>query len=257
MTTAPVIILVVPQMGENIGATARAMANFALSELRLVRPRDGWPNPAAVPMAAGATGILDNVQVFGSTEEAIADLNYVVATTARPRGMVKPVLTSRETGVELRQRAGAGERTGILFGGERSGLDNDDVVLADAITTIPTSPDFSSINIAQAVLLSGYEWFVSAAPGSDVPAENERTRPATKDELVGMMEHLERELDDAGFFRPPEKRPSMIRNLRNLWQRADLREQDIRTLRGIIVALASAKKGGNSDNKPKKPGETG
>ncbi len=234
-------------MGENIGAAARAMNNFGLTDLRLVRPRDGWPNPDAVPMSAGSTDILDNTAVFRTTEDAIADLNYVVATTARPRGMIKPVHSSRVTAGELWARAGQGQRTGILFGGERSGLGNDDVALADAVVTIPTNPDYSSINIAQAVLLMGYEWFV--ASGGDVaePAQDERTRPATKAELVGFMEHLEAALDEAGFLYPPDKRPSMVRNLRNLWGRADLREQDVRTLRGIIVALTSYKTRGSKN----------
>lgn len=241
MSQAPAIILVVPQMGENIGAAARAMNNFALTDLRLVRPRDGWPNPDAVPMSAGSTEILDNAKVFRTTEDAIADLNYVVATTARQRGMVKPVLPPRATAEDLFARTGQGQRTGILFGGERSGLGNEDVALADAIVTIPTNPDYASINIAQAVLLLGYEWF--AASGGTLPPQStdDRTRPATKEELVGFMEHMEQALDQAGFLFPPAKRPSMIINLRNMWQRADLREQDVRTLRGIIVALSSYK----------------
>jgi tRNA/rRNA methyltransferase len=239
--SAPAIILVVPQLGENIGAAARAMANFALADLRLVRPRDGWPNPDAVPMAAGATAILDTARVYGSTEDAVADLHYVVATTARQRGMIKPVLSSRDAAEALWARAGQGQRTGILFGGERSGLANDDVALADAVVTIPTNPGFTSINIAQAVLLLGYEWFVAAGGSVREPPQDERSRPASKQELLGFMEHLERALDEAGFLHPPDKRPSMVRNLRNLWARADLREQDVRTLRGIVVALTSGK----------------
>jgi tRNA/rRNA methyltransferase len=238
---APAIILVVPQMGENIGAAARAMRNFALEDLRLVRPRDGWPNPDAVPMAAGATEILDNARVYRTTEDAIADLHYVVATTARQRGMIKPVLSSRGAAEDMWRRTGEGQKTGILFGGERSGLHNDDVALADAIVNIPTNPGFSSINIAQAVLLLGYEWYMAASGGAvaDGPPDD-RTRPATKEELLGFMEHLEGALDESGFLYPEEKRPSMVRNLRNMWHRADLREQDIRTLRGIVVSLASA-----------------
>lgn len=243
----PAIILVVPQMGENIGATARAMNNFGLTDLRLVRPRDGWPNPDAVPMAAGSTDILDNARVFRTTEDAIADLNHVVATTARQRGMIKPMLSSRATAEDLWVRAGQGQKTGILFGGERSGLGNDDVSLADAVVTIPTNPDYSSINIAQAVLLMGYEWFVAAGGDVAEPELDDRSRPATKEELVGFMEHLEGALDEAGFLYPPDKRPSMVRNLRNMWGRADLREQDVRTLRGIIVALTSYKTRGTKN----------
>ncbi len=237
----PAIILVVPQMGENIGAAARAMNNFGLTDLRLVRPRDGWPNPDAVPMAAGSTEILDNATVFRTTEDAIADLNHVVATTARQRGMIKPVLTPRATAEDLWSRSGQGQKTGILFGGERSGLANEDVALADAVVTIPTNPAYSSINIAQAVLLLGYEWMMAAGGTVSGPAVDDRSRPATKEELVGFMEHMEQALDQAGFLFPPAKRPSMILNLRNMWQRADLREQDVRTLRGIIVALSSYK----------------
>ncbi|MBI1180000.1 MAG: RNA methyltransferase [Alphaproteobacteria bacterium] len=232
-------------MGENIGAAARAMANFALADLRLVRPRDGWPNPDAVPMAAGATDILDRARVFRSTEDAVADLNYVIATTARQRGMIKPVLSSRAAAEDLAARAGQGQKTGILFGGERSGLGNDDVALADAVVTIPTNPGFTSINIAQAVLLLGYEWFVAAGGDVAPPELDDRSRPATKRELLGFMEHLEGALDEAGFLYPADKRPSMVRNLRNMWHRADLREQDVRTLRGIIVALTSYKSRGN------------
>lgn len=246
--STPAVILVVPQLGENIGAAARAMANFGLSDLRLVRPRDGWPNPDAVPMAAGATHVLEAAKVFRSTQEAVADLSYVLATTARPRGMVKPVLDGRQAGDALRQKAAAGLATGLLFGGERSGLENDDVVLADAILTLPVAPDHRSINLAQAVLLAGYEWFAGGlSPEAEVFTD--RTRPATKEELTGFFNHLEQELDNRGFFTPPEKRPAMVRNLRNLWGRADLREQDIRTLRGIVASLSRPAKTPDSGEK--------
>ncbi|MDX1580018.1 MAG: RNA methyltransferase [Alphaproteobacteria bacterium] len=239
----PAIILVAPQMGENIGAAARAMHNFALSDLRIVRPRDGWPNPAAVPMAASADFILEEAQLFGETSESISDLHYVVATTARRRGMIKPELTPREAVQEMRRKQAEGLKTGILFGGERSGLDNEDVTLADAILSVPTNPDFRSINLAQAVLLIGYEWFISAPAVTerDAPALEGRAAPASKHDILVLMEHLERELDRVNFFYPEEKRDSMIRNLRNFWARADLREQDIRTLHGVIVALAGEK----------------
>jgi len=239
MANDPVIILVEPQLGENIGAAARAMHNFGLSDLRLVRPRDGWPNPDAVPMASGATDILDNAQVYGSLREAVSDCQRVFATTARSRDMIKPVVTARQTGAEIREQEAQGIRCGLLFGPERSGLGNDDVSHADTLVRIPTNPAYSSINLAQSVLLIGYEWFIAGVTGEIEDKLDERTRPANKDELFGLIEHLERELDARGFFHPAAKKPAMIRNLRNLWQRADLREQDVKTLRGVVAALVS------------------
>jgi tRNA/rRNA methyltransferase len=231
----PAIILIKPQMGENIGATARAMRNFGLTDLRLVAPRDGWPNPAAVPMAAGADAILDAAKVYRDTEEAIADLKLVFATTARARHMAKPAATPREAAAEMAAMIGQGQPCGILFGPEKAGLHNDDVALSDKILHIPASPAFSSLNLAQAVLIIGYEWFTAAVsetlPSPDLPP------PAPKEELVRLFEHLEAELDAAGFLRPVEKRPSMVRNLRNLLQKGRFSEQDIRTLRGVIKAL--------------------
>jgi len=242
ITTGPAIILVAPQMGENIGATARAMYNFGLTDLRLVRPRDGWPNPDAVPMASGATPVLDNVQVFGDTRDAIADLNYVAATTARRREMIKPVIRPAEAAQTCRKLASEGAQSGILFGAESSGLPNEDVVLADAILNVPTNPDFSSINLAQAVLLMSYEWFQSGFEETTEADPKGAARPATREELHGFMDHMERELDNNGFFYPAEKKTSMVQNLRNIWMRADFREQDIRTLRGVISTLVSSKR---------------
>lgn len=239
MGNPPVIILVEPQLGENIGAAARAMQNFGLGELRLVSPRDGWPNPDAVPMASGATGILDGAKVYGSLRDATVDCQRVFATTARSRDMIKPVVTAREAGTAIREQGARSVRCAVLFGPERSGLGNDHVSHADTLIRIPTSPTHASINLAQSVLLLGYEWFVTGAPDLAEEERDERTRTATKDELFGLIEHLERELDERGFFYPPAKKPAMIRNLRNLWQRADLREQDVKTLRGVVAALVS------------------
>lgn len=238
----PAIILVEPQLGENIGMVARAMLNCGLSELRLVNPREPWPNAKAQAAASGADLVLAKARLFAGTEEAIADLAHVYATTARSRDMVKPVLTPRRAGLELRAQAGRGERTGILFGKEAKGLHNDDVALAGAIVAAPLNPAFSSLNLGMAVLLMAYEWLVAAAP--DATAEGETaigkdTRPATGAELAGLFGHLEGELDACGFLRVTEKRPIMVRNLRNIFVRAGLTEQEVRTLRGVIACLVS------------------
>jgi len=234
----PVVILVEPQLGENIGTAARAMLNCGLEALRLVRPRDGWPNAKAVTAASGADAVIENARLFESTVAAVADLTRVYATTARHRGMIKPVVTPRQAAAEMRAAAARGERVGILFGPERTGLVNDDIPLADAVLQVPLNPGFSSLNLAQAVLIVAYEWF---AAGTSAPARElvtNETRPATKAELLNFFAHLEQELDDCGFLRHTDKRPSMVRNIRNLFQRAELTEQEIRTLHGIIKELA-------------------
>jgi len=244
----PVIILVEAQLGQNIGTAARAMANFGLSELRLVDPRDGWPSEWATKAAAGASHVVDNAQVFETTSAAIGDLHHVYATTARGRDLAKAVLTPEGAARDMRERSAQGQRVGILYGREKSGLTNDDISLADSIIMAPVVPEFASLNLAQAVLLNAYEWFKlgnwSLGDGSreDGPVKEAGLRlagswPATKEELVGFFEHLEKELDEAGFLRPPERRPSMVRNLRNLFQRANLSEQEIRTLRGVVASL--------------------
>jgi tRNA/rRNA methyltransferase len=248
---APCIVLVEPQLGENIGATARAMANFGLTELRLVAPRDGWPNPAAAKAASGAVAVIEGARVFDDAAGAVADLAYVLATTARRRDAVKPVLNPESAAGELAARARRGERAGVLFGRERTGLGNDEVALADAIVMAPVNPAFASLNLAQAVLLVGYEWrkLTSAQslgrrtevqPAGQEGLQLPGTRPATRAELIGLFEHLERELDATGFLRPPEKRPAMVRSLRNMMLRQALTEQDVRTLRGVISALTRA-----------------
>ena len=252
---APAVILVRPQLGENIGFAARAMANFGLTDLRLVAPRDGWPNDKAHVAAAGAAFLVDQARVYQSVELAIGELNFVLAATARPRELVKTVLSPESTARELRERGVRAERTGVLFGPERSGLDNDTIALADAIITAPVNPDFASLSLPQAVLLFGYEWLKgqSASPplgrvtGFDGPATEgiafPGTRPATRAELFGLFEHLEAELDQAGFLYPAEKRPSMVRNIRNMFHRMGASEQDIRTWRGIIASLSRARQG--------------
>jgi tRNA/rRNA methyltransferase len=243
---APAVILCTPQLGENIGAAARAMANFGLSDLRLVAPRDGWPNEKAEAMAAGAGYVLEGTRLFATAEDAIADLRLVFATTARDRAVAKPVLTPAEAAKRLRQAAADGIATGLLYGGERSGLTNDEVALADAVITIPTDPGFSSLNLGQAVLLTGYEWFRA---GDATPAEridHGTALPAPREELLRLFEHLEEELEKSGFLYPPGNRPGMIRNLRAILHRAQLTDQEVRTLRGVIVALTRGKRRRNA-----------
>lgn len=239
----PEIILVHPQIGENIGTAARAMLNCGLGALRLVKPREAWPNEKAVAASSGATEVLDRAKLFGTTGDAVADLTRIYATTARSRDMVKPVLSPRAAAAEMRQDLSRGAKVGILFGAERSGLENDDVALADAIIEVPMNPDFSSLNLAQAVLICAYEWRLAGAGGeADGPRRGRpQARAATKAELLGLFEHLEAELDRAGFLYPPEKRPRMVRNIRNLFARADLTEQEVRTLRGIVASLVKGR----------------
>jgi tRNA/rRNA methyltransferase len=235
----PAVVLVEPQLGENIGTAARAMLNCGLTDLRLVNPRDGWPNAKALAAASGADVVIEGARLYDSTAAAIADLNRVYATTARHRGMIKRVATPRRAASEMRKAIGRGEAVGILFGRERTGLLNEDIALADAVLAVPLNPGFASLNLAQAVLLVGYEWFQAAdrTPASEL-VTNE-TRPATKDELLNFFAHLEERLDDCGFLRNVEKRPSMVRNIRNLFQRAALTRQEIRTLHGIIAELST------------------
>jgi len=232
------VILVEPQLGENIGMVARAMWNCGLDELRLVAPRDGWPSEPARKSASGADVVIDGAKVFETTADAIADMDTILATTARPRDMTIPVYTPAAAARELRTKADSGYRTGVLFGRESWGLHNDDVALADAVITVPLNPAFTSLNLAQAVLVLSYEWFKTA---DDTDARELRmphdTRPANKEELIRLFEHLESELDDTGFFRVTEKRPTMVRNLRNLLGRAEMTEKEIRMFRGIVNAL--------------------
>jgi tRNA/rRNA methyltransferase len=234
---APVIILVEPQLGENIGAAARAMLNFGLPEMRLVRPRDAWPNYKAINTSSGAQSILDAAKLYDRTEDAIADLHHVYASTARLRDMAKPTLTPRQAAERLRAEIAGGARCGVLFGGERAGLENDDVALAEAALMVPANPAFASINLGQAVLLVGYEWF-QAGPEAVLPEiAVRRSELATQDALHHLFQHLESELDACGFLHPPEKRPNMVRNIRNIFTRAGLTDQEVRTLRGMIKGL--------------------
>jgi len=237
----PAVILIEPQLGENIGMVARAMLNCGLTELRLVRPRDGWPNPLAIAAASGADAVIENAKLFDSTVEAIADLHRVYATTARPRGMVKLIVTPAQAAVELRQEAAAGRSCGLMFGPERSGLVNDDIALADAALTVPLNPAFASLNLAQAVLLVGHAWFLA---GDETPPrylETNAGQPASKAEMENFFHRLEAELDITGFLFPPEKVPSMLRNLRNMFLRMAPTENEVNTLHGVIVALRDKK----------------
>ena len=234
----PSVILVRPQLGQNIGAVARAMLNFGLTDLRIVAPRDGWPNSDAIAMASRADQVLTAARLFDRTEQAIADLDRVYAATARRRDMVKPVMTPRRAAVEMHALAAERRAFGVLFGPERAGLDNDEVVLADAVLAVPANPGFASLNLAQAALLVGYEWFQAADPAPAGATPLDQGRPASKGDMERLFEHLEAELEAGGYFRKiATKRPSMIRNIRNIFQRAELLEQDVRTLRGVIRAL--------------------
>lgn len=234
----PAVVLVRPQLGENIGMAARAMLNCGLSTLRLVAPRDGWPNERAQRAASGADIVLEKAEVFDSVAEAVADLGRVVATTARNRELVQRIVTPRRAASEMRAWIGRGERVGILFGPERTGLENDDMVHADTALSIPLNPQFSSLNMAQAVLLVAYEW---TSVGDETPPlrlADHAARPATKEELQSLFEHLERALDQSGFLRNKEMRPSMVLNLRALLQRAEMTEQEARTFHGVIKFLS-------------------
>lgn len=235
--TAPVVILDKPQLAENIGAVARVMANFGLTELRIVSPRDGWPQDRAWAAASGADWVLDDLRVFDSVAEAVSDLERVLATTGRPRGLRMPIVTPREAASDLYSRSATGQRTGLLFGGERTGLETDELVLCQAIVTIPVDERHRSLNLAQAVSINAYEWRVAvdaAPPGIFGEAEP----PAPANEVEGMFGHLETELELGGFFHPPEKKPTMMRAIRAMLNRAELSSQEVRTLRGMIVALA-------------------
>ena len=234
---APAFILHTPQMGENIGAAARVMGNFGLPELVIIDPRDGWPNAKAVSMAAGSP-VLDAAEVHADWISGAGRFTRIYAATARPRGMEKPVLTARETIAEIRSAIAAGERPAIVFGGEKSGLPNEVVAEADAILTLPVDRAFASLNLAQAVAVCAYEWRAEEA----VPAQFDPVaEPASKDNLQRMFEHFEAELETAGFFFPPEKTPLMIQNLRAAFVRGRWTEQEVRTFRGAVKALAKGR----------------
>ncbi len=240
---APAIILVGAQLGENIGAVARAMLNFGLSDLRLVSPRAGWQIERARKASAGAELLIENRQEFQTLDAALSDLDFVIATSARPRDMVKNVYTPQAVAREIHQRqasqsgTSAPRRAGIVFGCERTGLDNEDISRADILCRVPLNPQFSSLNLAQAVLILAYEWaqYDDQTPERATPMPD--TFAADKAMVTGMFAHLEAALSAAGFLAPPEKKPAMMRNIRNMFHRAQLTEQDVRTFRGMINAL--------------------
>ncbi|MBV9956411.1 MAG: TrmJ/YjtD family RNA methyltransferase [Pseudolabrys sp.] len=242
-TPGPCVVLVEPQMGENIGAAARAMANFGLSRLRLVSPKQGWPNEKARVMAAGADRVLDNAAVVATLPDAIADCTYVLATTARQHDQAKPVISAAEAGEELARRVAAGESCAILFGRERNGLEADEVGRADAIVTLPVNPAFASLNLAQAVIIVAYEWFKASQGGGTPFTQPEKSPPASKQQFDAFFTALEDELERVEFYRPREKRATMSTNLRNMFNRMTPSAQDVRTLHGIVMALAEGRKG--------------
>jgi tRNA/rRNA methyltransferase len=255
----PVFVLVRPQLVDNIGMVARAMANFGLENLRLVAPRDGWPNEKARIAASGANFIIDGAEAYPAFEPALAGLQWVAATTARQRDLAKAVLTPEQAVAEMRRRIAEGQRCGIVFGPERNGLETDEVANADAIVMAPVNPSFASLNLAQAALLVAYEWMKQSGGGTlgrvtayEAPIEpglhTRGSPPAAREDLVAFFEHIERELDASGFFTAPDKRPSVVQNLRSMFVRMGATEQEIRTLRGIVKALAHPK--GSRRNPP-------
>ena len=235
----PTVILVRPQLGENIGAACRGMLNFGLTELRLVAPRDGWPNPAADAMAAGAVELIENAKLFKTVEEAVADLSFVLAATARRRELEIPVVGTDVVGKDMRAKVGQG--VGILFGPEKAGLTNADVVLADKILTYPVNPAFQSLNLAQAVNVFAFIWAQSGSVNVPDIFDDVRSEVAPREDLTRMFEHLEDELDKAGFFFPAAKKALMQQNIRAPLTRAQMSEQEVRTFRGIIKTLAKGR----------------
>jgi tRNA/rRNA methyltransferase len=239
----PAIILVEPQLGENIGMAARAMGNFALSRLRIVNPRDGWPNISAQRAAAGADHILERAELFDTVEGAVADLDLLFATTARAHDQAKPVMGPQAAASEIAAHVGGGAKAGILFGRERWGLTNEEVARANRIITFPVNPGFASLNLAQAVLLMGYEWFKQATESALPFAMPERSERASQHQMDAFFENLVRELDRVEFLRPAEKRDTMLVNLRNIFFRMEPTRQDMHTLHGVVMAIAEGRKG--------------
>jgi len=239
----PVVILVEPQLGENIGMAARAMGNFALTQLRIVNPRDGWPNISAQRAASGADHILDRVELFDTVEQAVADVTLLFATTARAHDQAKPVVAPAAAASEIAAEVSGGGRVGILFGRERYGLQNEEVALANRIITFPVNPGFASLNLAQAVLLIGYEWFKLSTAGALPFAMPERSERASQHQMQAFFDNLVRELDRVEFLRPAEKRDTMLVNLRNIFTRMEPTKQDMHTLHGVIMAIAEGRKG--------------
>lgn len=238
----PVVILVRPQLGENIGTVARAMANGGLFHLRLVAPRDGWPQSVAWRASSGADRLLDSAQVFETVEEAVADLHHVFATCPRPRHIIKPLLTARGGALEMREMTNRELKVGILFGPERTGLENDDFAHTDYWIRYPLDPRFMSLNLAQAVMIMAYEWWMAAEQTPERQLQTNGTHVATKGELENFMSHLVRELDHCGFLRNEQKRPGMVRNIRHFFQRGEVTEQELRTLHGVVAELVRGPK---------------
>ncbi|WP_293974159.1 RNA methyltransferase [Sphingomonas sp.] len=231
-TPPPAIVLVRPQLAENIGKAARAMLNFGLTDLRLVSPRDGWPNPAAGPAASGADEVIANARVYESVADAVADRAHVFATTVRKRGVTKPVVTPERAAATIHAEPGG---CAILFGPERSGLETDDVAVARTILTVPINPEFGSLNLAQAVILVAYEW--SKAEALEQPPVTEMLPPAPQAELDGMIAQLDGMLEEAGYFFPPDRKPTVQRTLRTLLTKPAWNSQEVRTMRGVLSAL--------------------
>jgi tRNA/rRNA methyltransferase len=248
---SPAIILCEPQLGENIGTAARAMANFGLWDLRIVNPRDGWPNEKAVAAASRADHVIERARVFDTVEAAIADLSLVHATTARRRDMQKEVVGPEESARRLDAHIQAGRGAGLLFGREKWGLYNEEVALAESIVTLPVEPAFASLNIAQAVLLMSYEWRRQSELGAELPFTGGLEEPAPREELLGLFGQLETTLDKTGFFKTEDKRPTMVTNLRAIFTRAGMSSQEIRTLRGVISSLDRVHERVTDTRKPK------
>lgn len=237
----PTIVLIRPQMGENIGAAARAMWNFGLDRMRIVDPRDGWPNPAAIAMASGAGRLLDEAEIFTDVADGIADRTYVYATTARPRELTKPVFSPEAAMTEAAARIASGEKVAVMFGPERSGMENADIAYANAIITMPVNPLFPSLNLAQCVLLVGYEWRRAIGEVVDVMVQGQTVDPADQQEIEALARHYEDRLNDAGFFYPAHKAASMKLNLRNLWSRMPMTRADVQMLHGMLRQLLRGK----------------
>ncbi len=242
-TNGPIVILVEPQLGENIGAAARAMGNFGLRRLRLVNPRQGWPNPKAQMMAAGADSILQGAELFDTLEAALADCTFVLAATARAHDQAKPVVGPQEAAGIIKTHIADGDNVAIVFGRERNGLESHEVGLADQVITLPVNPAFASLNLAQAVVIIAYEWFKLAGGGTLPFTAPEKSKRAGKQQVFAFFTSLERALEKVEFFRPPEKRATMVVNLRNIFTRMNPTQQDIQTLHGVIVAIAEGRKG--------------
>lgn len=239
----PAVILVEPQLGENIGSAARAMGNFGLSRLRIVNPREGWPNDKARIFCAGADRILESAELFPDLRSALGGIRYAFAATARERGMAKPVLGADGAAEETRRRLAAGEDVALVFGRERTGLYTEEVSLCDAILTLPVNPAFASLNLATCVAVAGYEWSKAASAGALPFCAPDKSPLADKQDLFAFFDHLEGALEAAGFFRSPEKRPSTTRNIRNIFHRLGLTRQDLATLHGAVTALVEGREG--------------